>query len=153
MFCITIEHKSSCNNFFDILLKLDKLPFSLLWTCLATFIKSRWLTQKIETSTHSSFQGYCKDIANLLLWVLWECLIITITMSFTFSWSCLSHCRKYWCPKWWNQLLGNFDVYLPQKSQLHLYLFRDIVKTLQTWFFGNFGNAWPYPSKNLIINL
>ena len=30
---------------------------------------------------------------------------------------------------------------------------RDIVKTLQTFFFGNFGNAWPYASKNLGINL
>ena len=29
--------------------------------------------------------------------------------------------------------------------------FRHIVKTLQTFYFGNFGNAWLYPSKNLSI--
>ena len=45
-------------------------------------------------------------------------LIIPITMSLTFSWSYPSHCRKLWYPKCWNWLLGNFDVYLHQKSQL-----------------------------------
>ena len=56
----------------------------------------------------------------------------------------LSPCMKLWSPKCWNQLIGNFDVYLYAKSQLN------IVKTLQTCYFGNFENAWPFPSKIIL---
>ena len=60
----------------------------------------------------------------------------------------VSLCRKILCPKCWNQLVGNFDVYLHGKNQLHLkLLFWGIVKTLQTCYFENCGNAWPSPSK------
>ena len=47
----------------------------------------------------------------------------------------------------------SFDVYPYAKNQLHLYLlFWDIVKTLRTCYFENFGNAWP-SHQNHSINL
>ena len=60
----------------------------------------------------TSFVRYCKDIANLLLWVLFalSCLPIII----------VSPCRTLWSPKCQSQLLGKFDVYLLVKNQLHL---------------------------------
>ena len=30
----------------------------------------------------------------------------------------VSRCRKLWCPKCWNQLVGNFHVYLHAKNKL-----------------------------------
>ena len=38
------------------------------------------------------FLRYCKDIANLLPWVLWQCLSYPLIMK-------VSPCRKLWCPK------------------------------------------------------
>ena len=71
--------------------------FWALWTCLATSIKSHNANlQKLHCSTClTSFERYCRKIANLLHWVLWE------------TWSCLSimivsPCRKLWYPKCWN---------------------------------------------------
>ena len=65
------------------------------------------------------------------------------------SWTSImivSPCRKLWFSKCWNQLVGNFDVYLYAKNQLHLQLlFWDIAKTLKTCYFRNFGNAWLSP--------
>ena len=49
------------------------------------------------------FLRYCKDIENLLLWVLWECLIMSInndsiTLQETLMPKVLkSTCRKIWC--------------------------------------------------------
>ena len=128
IFCITIEYKSSCHTFSNILQKFNKLPFfGTLY--MSGYFHQKLIIQLVEVlilmnfkmnSIHNFFLGYCKDIANLLLWVLWECLTMPITMPFTFSWSCLSPCRKFWCPKRWNQLKVNFDVYLHPRSQLHL---------------------------------
>ena len=59
--------------------------------------------------------------------------------------------RKRWCWKYGNQPMGNFDAYLHPKNQFHLqFLSEDIVKALQTWYFGNFGNTWPSPSKIIV---
>ena len=128
IFCITIEYKSSCHTFSNILQKFNKLPF-LGTLDMSGYFHQKLIIQLVEVlilmnfkmnSIHNFFLGYCKDIANLLHWVLWECLIMPITMPFTFSWSCLSPCRKLSCPMCWNQLVGNFDVYLHPKRQLHL---------------------------------
>ena len=85
MFSITIEHKSSCDTFFlNILQKHFQLPI------LGTLDMSGHFHQKPEcqlwclsackkwTPSLTSFLRYCKDIADLLLWVLWECLIMSI---------------------------------------------------------------------------
>ena len=83
----------------------------------------------------TSFLRYCKNIANLLLWVLWECLIMpvnndSITLKETLVPKVLkSTCRKLWC------------LSACKKSTSSNFFF-DIVKTLQTCYFGNFGNAW-----------
>ena len=47
--------------------------------------------QKINLTSLTSFLSYCKDIANLLFWELWECLTISIKII-------LSICCKllYW---------------------------------------------------------
>ena len=51
----------------------------------------------------------------------------------------------------WNQLVGNFDVYLhAKKSTSYLTSFSDIVETLQIYYFGNLGNVWRSPSKIIV---
>ena len=43
------------------------------------------------------------------------------------------------------------NFYLYAKSQFHIsLLFWDTAKTLQTCYFGNYGNAWPSPSKIML---
>ena len=94
------------------------------------------------TPSLTSFLRYCKGIANLLLWELWEYLIMPINND------SITLYRKLWCSKCWNQLVRNFDVYLHAKNQLHLLLlFWGTVRKLQTCYFVSFGNAWPPPSK------
>ena len=83
----------------------------VLWLCLATFIKNdnfhlwklclsackKWLPSL------TSFLRYCKDIAHLLLWVFWECLIMPINYDSIALQETLipkllkSTCRKLWC--------------------------------------------------------
>ena len=61
-------------------------------------------------SVRNFFGEYCKDIASLLLWALWECLIMPINNdSITLQET-----------KYWNELVGNFDVYLHAKNQIYL---------------------------------
>ena len=51
-------------------------------------------------------------------------------------------------PKVLKSTCRKVDVYLHAKNQLHIsLLFWDIVKTWQTCYFANFGNAWLSPSK------
>ena len=90
------------------------------------------------------FLRFCKNIANLLLWVLWECLNIPINNH-------IITLKKLWWPKCCNQLVGNFDVYLHAKDQLHVSLLvSDIVKALQTYYMEKIRNAWPSPSKIIV---
>ena len=118
IFCITIEYKSSCHTFSNILQKFNKLPF-LGTLDMSGYFHQKLIIQLLEVlilmnfkmnSIHNFFLGYCKDIANLLLWVL----------------SCPSPCpspfhdHAYHLVERWNQLKVNFDVYLHPKSQLHL---------------------------------
>ena len=49
------------------------------------------------------FWYWCKDIANLLVWVLLECLITLISND------CITLQQS------WNRLVGNYDVYLQAK--------------------------------------
>ena len=51
----------------------------------------------------TSFLRYCKDIANLLFWVLWECLVMPINNDSITLWENLMPkilkltCGKLWC--------------------------------------------------------
>ena len=67
--------------------KVLKQTFRKLW-CLSAYKKS--------TSSLTYFLRYCKDIANLLFWELWECLAISIniTLSICSKLSCLYACKK-----------------------------------------------------------
>ena len=109
-------------NFLRNCRNITNFLFCVLWTCLVTSIKNENANlQKLKclstckkwTPSMISFSRYRKDIANLLLWVIWE------------AWSRLSimmvsPLKKLWRSTRWNQLLGNFDVYLHAKNQLHL---------------------------------
>ena len=119
--------------------KVLKSTCRKLW-CLSACKKS--------TSSLTSFLRYCKDIANLLFWELWECLTIPIKIivSICSMLSCLSaskkstssfiyflqYCREianllFWsiCAclathlKWQNHFEETFEVYQQAKNQLH----------------------------------
>ena len=74
----------------------------------------------------------------------WECLVIPINNDSITLYEILmpkvfkSTCWKLWC------------LSTCKKSTSSLTFFGDIVKTLQTCYFGNFGNAWPFPSKIIV---
>ena len=78
--------------------------------------------QKHELHPWLLFLEYSKDTANLLFLVLENarpCWSIMIVLP----------CKKLWFPKCWNQLVGNFEVYLHAKNQLHHSLLsEDIAK-------------------------
>ena len=89
------------------------------------------------------FLRYCKYIANLLLRVFWECLTMSINNDST---------TKY-----------HFDVQSVEinlwETLMFIYMqkinsnfFWDIVTTLRTCYFRNFGNAW-HPHWNHTTNL
>ena len=109
------------------------------------------------TSFLTSFQRYCKDIANLLFWELSECCTITI--------------KKYQY-----QFLASFHAYLHVKNQLHHSLLTQHIpkkqqnafvficwqkinfipmllwrycKDMQTYF-GYFGHAWLQSTKMIV---
>ena len=110
-----IQHPTSflryCKN-------ITKLLLWVLWECLLMPINndsitlSETLMQKVlkltcrkfwclsaskkSSSSLNSFLRYCKDIANLLFWELWECLTIPIKIivSICSMLSCLSSCKK-----------------------------------------------------------
>ena len=72
-----------------------------------------------STSSVTFFWRYCKEIANLLFWVIWTCPTT---------------------PKY--QFEKIFDVYLQAKNQLHSFHFpSDIAKIFQICFSRYFGEA------------
>ena len=79
------------------------------------------------------------------MWYLQACYLKYFENSWSFpSIMIVSPCRKPWCSKCSNQLVGNFNVYLHIKSQFHSsLLFWWTVKTLQTCYFGNCENHPP----------
>ena len=142
MFCITIKHKSSCITLFLIYCK--NFTSFLIWvlsTCLATSVKNdnalMFICMRKWTPFLTSFLRlqtcYFEYFENAR-----SCPPIVV----------VSPCRKFWCSKCWNQLVGNWCLHA--KSQLHhklFFCFWDIVKALQTCYFGNLVNTWPSPSK------
>ena len=89
---------------------------------------------------------------SLLFWDVAKVLQTWYLEYFDNAWSypsimIVSPCRKLWCPKCWNQLAGNFDIYMHAKNQLP---FWDIVKTWQSCCLGNFVNGWLSPSKIIV---
>ena len=86
IFCIKIKQKCSCNTFFlHILQRYNQLPIlgtldmsghqrveTLMFICM-----QKW------TPSLTYFLRYCKGIANLQFWVLWECLIMPANNSIT----------------------------------------------------------------------
>ena len=110
------------------------MQFGHAWSCpprliVSTYRKILCLSAcKKSTSSHPSFLRHCKDITDLLFWVLWACLDITSKIT-------LSACRKSWC------LSSCKKSCLSPTSFLKYY--KDIIKM----FFGYFEHAWPHPPK------
>ena len=90
--------------------------------------------QKKWTPFPTCYLRYCKDTANLLLWVLGECLIIPINEDRTEI------------EINWNQFVGNFDVHLHAKKIN--FIFNFFFEISQTYYYGNSENAWPSPSRS-----
>ena len=136
----------SCNNFFLIYCKnITNFLFWVFWTCMATFIKKDntnlyklWRLSACQNWPPfvTSFLRYCKNIANLLLWVIWKCLIMPTNNDNI-------------------NLVGNFDAQSVFWETLMFIcwqkinsIFNFFFETLQTCYFGNFGNTWPSQSKS-----
>ena len=105
------------------------------------------------TSSFTPFLRYCKDIVNLLFWVLWGCLAMH-TQSDTINFHDYLHAKNqlrppcsfgdiakickllslgtlgmpsYTHPKRYCHLVDNFDVYLHSKNTLITYFFLKIL--------------------------
>ena len=72
------------NFFFWNIVNTLNLLFLKLWKCLIIPSKIMvsicrklwcWSIFKKSTSSLTSFLRYCKEIANLLFWVIWACLV------------------------------------------------------------------------------
>ena len=101
---LTIEHKNSCGTKVLYLNCKTLFIIILLKSFMANFFF--WDIVKILQAFH--FEYFVNA---------WSCPSIMI----------VSPCRKIWCPKYWNQLVGSFGVYLHTKNQLHLKLLFEIL--------------------------
>ena len=78
---------------------------------------------KKSTSSLTFFLKYCKEIADLLFWIIWACLAThTYNDSINLKKPLTFICR--------------------QKINFTLHVFIEIAKILQTCYFGCFGHAW-----------
>ena len=86
-------------------------------------------------SSHTFFLRYCKQIPNLLIWVI----------------SAFLDTHTHTHLKWSYQFEETFDVYLKPKNQLHPFFFPwDISNILQTCYFGYFRHAWLLTPKVIL---
>ena len=122
-----------------------------------------------STSSLISFLRYCKEIANLLFWLIWACLAtptwndtITFMKPSTFISMekinfnlhvFLDILQKYFkpvvlgtlgmfgyvYPKWYYHLIENFHVYLQAKNQLHHSCFYGYIAKVCKLILGTFG--------------
>ena len=108
--------------------KVLKSTCRKLW-CLSACKKS--------TSSLTSFLRYCKDIANLLFWELWECLTIPIKIivSICSMLSCLSACKKS---------TSSFIYFLRYCREIANLLFWSICTCLATHTYPKMRNCWNY---------
>ena len=106
--------------------------FGYDWPCTPRLMVSTcriiWYLPACKKSTSSllSFLRYCKDVTDLLFWVLWACLVMT-------SKTILPACRRCWCLS--SRKKNIFLSTLPW----------NITKILQICYFGYFGHAKPRP--------
>ena len=126
MFCISIEHRSSCDTFFLINCKNIANFVLLLWTCLALLQKTIMsICRNFEISLHA------KKWTQLLTYFLWYCNLFTLS-----NFRIIDHeyqeimivslCRKLWWPKCWNQLAGNFNVYAKKIEFISNFFFKKL---------------------------
>ena len=103
--------------------------------------------KKMNSIPNFFFWRYCEDIANLLLWVIWECLFMPTIMI-------VSPWRKLWYPRSWNQLVGNFDVYLHAKINFifNFFIERDFFKDTATLLFWELWECLTIPIKMIVSN-
>ena len=106
-----------------VIVKFKSLFGVVVWKCqIAKIYLSLKSTEQWQYCFFYFFQ--LSDHLSTIPWFATFCQICV-----SFYWTCP---RRLWCWKSSNQLVGNFDVYLRGKNQLHLWLlFWDIVETLQ----------------------
>ena len=131
MFCITREDRRSCDT---------KIFY---YTCKILFIKFYWKALWLNY-----FMRHYKDIANLLLWVLWECLIMSINYDST------TPCWKLWCPNSWNQLCRKLWYLSPCRKPISsLNSFLRYCKEIVNLLFLELLECLSIPIKNHSLNL
>ena len=123
MFCIKMEHKSRCDTFFvNILQKHYSFYFGYSGHVWPLPTKTIMPTSKnsdvyLHAKTWTLSVTFLGNIVKILQACYFE--------QFENVWSCPSimivlPCRKQ---KYWNELVGNFDVYLHAKNQIYLTYF------------------------------
>ena len=149
---LNIWHHNSTNkqlqHFFITHGNIITFLFWVLWTCLATSIKNNnvnlqklWClpARKKWTPSLTSYLGcyfqYCEN-------------------AWSYPWWVLSPCRKLWCLKFWNWLVGNADVYLDgQKSISSLTSFLRYCKDIANLLFWEVWECLTISIKNHSINM
>ena len=118
VFCEILWFKESC-----ILRFLDQNSRTgFLQTC---YFRKKY-KKNIDTSCWNKKRYACKKWTPLLTSFFWDIVKILKTYYFEYfenAWSypavmLVSPCRHLWCPKCWNQPVGNFDVHLQAKNGL-----------------------------------
>ena len=70
------------------------------------------------------------------------------------AWSCpsiiRSTCGRLWLLKWWNQFVGNFDVYLHAENQLHLSSFLRYHKNIANFAIWELCECLIIPIKIMV---
>ena len=150
--------------------------FWVIWPCLATHAKTDRINLKkplnllmfiCRQNINSSFMFFCrccKDIANLLFWVLWACLA-THTQSDTINLQKTQSTQNkkfvYLCHIFVNMrgiklifcLQLNTKVYLQAKNQLHPPCVSDDIGKICELIFGTLGMSGYAHPKYDCINL
>ena len=86
-----------------------------------------WITIEHKSSCDTFFLRYCKNITNILSWVIWTCLA-------TFIKKDNANFKKLW-----SSLKKPLTFIFRQKINFILHIFFEI---LQTCYFGYSGHAW-----------
>ena len=144
--CIYLHTKNKFRQyFFKILQKYYQLPILGTLDMSSHFYKKTimstckyfvYLLAKKQTPWLTFFLRYCKDIANSLLWLLWECLIMpinndSITLQETLMHKVLkSTWRKLWCLSECKKLTSSLTSFLRNYEDIANLLFRELWKCM-----------------------
>ena len=126
-------------------------PGFVFWTCSVTklpFYQFSWVTLIfmkfcLWSDLLHDYQIFCKVSLKFVKknWSYWIYIKLGIFWMFTILPMFFEHvlivspCRNLWCPKCWNQLAGNIDVYLYAKKSTSSNFFFEICKDIAILLF------------------